>query len=222
MSHTLLWQETAERGTILFATQNKQPFFLARIRLDLLAYLRLFWVAPRQARALTDRAESVYGGATMSFYTIRDYSQFPIIVEDTDDDLKFFCRGPIAVNRDEALRILASLQQFYVTYPQEAIDRYNEEMTTWPKPVFEPVSAYVYLIKGRGGLYKIGMTGSLETRMSALRSQWKTEIEIIHTVFSKTAHDLEYSLHQYFRDKAVGNEWFHFSDEDVAQAIERM
>lgn len=69
----------------------------------------------------------------------------------------------------------------------------------------------IYLVKAaRSGKIKIGYTAQLDKRISALKSQYKDDLKLLKTF--PGGRKTEKWLHQFFKDNALGNEWFLFDE----------
>lgn len=81
----------------------------------------------------------------------------------------------------------------------------------------------VYLVWGRDGLYKIGLTRHLKKRLGELARDWGFVV-LEHQISAEHAEFAEHELHTRYWSKHVDGEWFKLTDQDVAdiQAIERM
>lgn len=75
---------------------------------------------------------------------------------------------------------------------------------------------YVYILKS-AGIYKIGITGNLESRLSGIRTSSPHNVDVIMAKQIKDAELLEYQLHQKYKDKKSGNaqEWFSLTDSEA-------
>lgn len=114
----------------------------------------------------------------------------------------------------EAQPILIDLQSFYDRATRRTMDRLNGTQT----PVSGDTSynsGYVYVVRGAGNLYKIGLTRSFEQRQKTLRSKFGP-IELIHLITCDNAYRAESALHVHFSSKQVANEWFALADDDIA------
>lgn len=116
------------------------------------------------------------------------------------------------LTHDEAEEVIHKLRQFYDQVTPQDIESYNASRTQNTEP---PIPGFVYLVSGRGGDYKIGRSGDVETRIYQLSNQWKTNIELICCFYSEDSAGDETTLHNHFSDKSLGQEWFALTDEDI-------
>ena len=79
---------------------------------------------------------------------------------------------------------------------------------------------FVYLVRSHG-LYKIGRTADLNKRLSTLRSSSPCDIELIYSIESMDASNIESRLHQLYKNQNHHGEWFAFSS-DVSGVKEQM
>lgn len=84
---------------------------------------------------------------------------------------------------------------------------------------------YVYLLRARNGLTKIGATVNLPARIAKHRRKWQGELdfEVIGVLLSENCYQLESSLHLRFRvgrnknkRRSYRGDWFDLTPEDVA------
>jgi len=84
---------------------------------------------------------------------------------------------------------------------------------------------YVYLLRARNGLTKIGATVNLPARIAKHRRKWQGELdfEVIGVLLSENCYQLESSLHLRFRAwrsknkrRSYRGDWFDLPPEDVA------
>lgn len=81
---------------------------------------------------------------------------------------------------------------------------------------------YVYLMMA-GPRYKIGITTSLQRRLSQLNSgQAPFPVEVVHAVHCSDYQSLEKDLHRAHWWSKEHGEWFAFKPEEIAAVIEAM
>lgn len=86
------------------------------------------------------------------------------------------------------------------------------------KPKVQPapnLKGYVYLVSIETGLYKIGLTTTVEGRMSGLSTGLPYELTLIHTIKCRDRFKIEKFFHDKFANKRVKGEWFNLDPEDV-------
>lgn len=84
-----------------------------------------------------------------------------------------------------------------------------------PKPeIFTSKEEYVYIVKS-GIHYKIGRTGNIKERLSALKTTSPQSIELIHTIATHQSGKLEKELHEKFKLKQMNREWFALDETDL-------
>lgn len=81
-------------------------------------------------------------------------------------------------------------------------------------------SGFVYLIKGRGGEYKLGRTGLVDRRVSQLATGSSVELEVVHEIRTDDPAGVEAYWHRRFADRRLRGEWFKLSAADV-RAVKR-
>ena len=72
----------------------------------------------------------------------------------------------------------------------------------------------VYVLNA-GPYYKIGRTTNLDNRIAQLSTLPPFDLEIIHTIETDNAPQLEAELHNALADKHKNGEWFELDEEDV-------
>lgn len=75
---------------------------------------------------------------------------------------------------------------------------------------------YVYFIKNHSdNLIKIGKTRDLKLRLSQLKYQFGDQLELVHSIQSDKAIQMEKDVHEKFADKRKHGEWFDLSEIDI-------
>lgn len=74
---------------------------------------------------------------------------------------------------------------------------------------------YVYLIKSRNQLYKIGSSINIPNRMISLRYMSPVELILAHSIESEDMYGLERALHYKFRSRRDHGEWYDLTEEQV-------
>lgn len=78
---------------------------------------------------------------------------------------------------------------------------------------------YVYLLEC-GGKFKIGFSKDVERRMCQLDTRpFKLNL-VVKSEFLSDAYDREQELHEYFEGSRIEGEWYDFTKEELAYAIE--
>jgi hypothetical protein len=75
--------------------------------------------------------------------------------------------------------------------------------------------AYVYLMGMGNGLFKIGWTVNVHTRLTEFKTG-NPLLELVHAEHVLNAHGCERALHHRFQEKRVSGEWFRLSESDIA------
>jgi predicted GIY-YIG superfamily endonuclease len=85
----------------------------------------------------------------------------------------------------------------------------------YPKIKSDKVSQ-VYLIRNNNnGQIKIGRSNNPERRLKTLLTSTTDDLEIIKTIPSNSASQMESNLHQKFRHKRINREWFALTEDDI-------
>lgn len=79
----------------------------------------------------------------------------------------------------------------------------------------------VYILKSSAGLYKIGKTVNLPSRMAAFWSHVPEDLELFAFLPCTSHTATETILHQEFASRWVKGEWFRLSEDDAMSIIER-
>ena len=74
---------------------------------------------------------------------------------------------------------------------------------------------FVYLIKATNGLIKIGIAKNVAQRLRQLDNMSPVPLELLHTIETKNARELEGELHERFALKRVRGEWFSLANPDI-------
>lgn len=77
------------------------------------------------------------------------------------------------------------------------------------------VPGYVYLIKAENGLYKIGKTKNINSRLKPFSVAFPMKWELVYSFRSDDYSIAEDTLHIHFDDKRGVGEWFQLLPEDV-------
>lgn len=73
----------------------------------------------------------------------------------------------------------------------------------------------VYLMKATNGLYKIGITKNVRTRLRQLKDALPVDLECEHQIMTNASRALEKELHIRFKAKHFAGEWFVLSQADI-------
>lgn len=79
----------------------------------------------------------------------------------------------------------------------------------------KPMRGFIYLIRLENGLYKIGKTKNMKSRMNAFSVTFPMAWELIYKFETEDYSNAEISLHKMFYDKRKVGEWFELTNEDV-------
>lgn len=74
---------------------------------------------------------------------------------------------------------------------------------------------FVYLMHFEGR-YKVGWSGNLERRCAELSTKFPHKVELLASIYSDDAQQLETYIHHAFRQNRIKGEWFALPDEEVA------
>ena len=74
---------------------------------------------------------------------------------------------------------------------------------------------YVYMVRAENGLFKIGTTNHLHSRVITLRSSSPVSVTLIRYSISYKSMLLESALHERFADRRSHGEWFRLSEDDL-------
>lgn len=75
---------------------------------------------------------------------------------------------------------------------------------------------YVYVIEAKDtGLYKIGYTNRLKSRLNQLQTGCPYKIKLIMASPRKNAREMEAVLHRKFNDNNIRGEWFDLYKDDL-------
>jgi hypothetical protein len=85
------------------------------------------------------------------------------------------------------------------------------------KDIQEKKEDYIYIIKSNG-LYKIGYTSNLKSRLNDYRVHFGL-IELIYVYKGFDCYDLETIVHNLVKEKNHNGEWFNLCDDDIFQII---
>src|SRR5258708_14616338 len=75
---------------------------------------------------------------------------------------------------------------------------------------------YVYFIKAKAGLYKIGKSVNWKSRVEAIRTSSSAPIRTICVFETNNMGTLENQFHAHFRNKRVHGEWFSLDRADLS------
>lgn len=80
----------------------------------------------------------------------------------------------------------------------------------------QAAAGYVYLIVSDTGYYKIGRTNNPKNRIATFTVKLPFHVEYEHLIACPDMRSLERNLHQRFKHKRVGGEWFALDADDIA------
>lgn len=84
------------------------------------------------------------------------------------------------------------------------------------------VKDYVYLLHEKiNKTTKIGYTKNVNRRLTEFKVDLPYPVDLIHTIECVKGREVEKLLHQHFKSKRVGGEWFHLSIDDIANIKKR-
>jgi hypothetical protein len=124
--------------------------------------------------------------------------------------------GDILSHKDKN-GLLDKVNQFYFSHNDDEIEEINKSHISI-KVQSPPKNSQgiVYLLKSANGLYKIGITKNINQRLTTIRKS-PIKIELVHSIESGNAADLEKDLHSRFADNRVIGEWFQLNQEQVKE-----
>lgn len=96
----------------------------------------------------------------------------------------------------------------------------GEFLDAWEREVKMPVGGHVYILAGKEegeGLFKIGQTTDISTRIPALRIQCPWPTELLHRVGCAVPLDAEAIFHREYASKRANGEWFRLTEEDLKE-----
>lgn len=150
-----------------------------------------------------------------------------------DDGRVFLCLLKLAdpspiLSHEIAAQVIERLQQTYRKTRPEAIEDYNREIEAQGRPPYhEPPPperrrrpGFIYLLRAENGLYKIGLTKNVNTRIKAIQNGSLLKIELLHTIRSSDMVTAEQILHARFEEKRNKGEWFALTLQDVESIME--
>ncbi len=133
------------------------------------------------------------------------------------------------ISKEEAAAISEGLALFVEHFPEEEIERYNQEIYdeyhpghgARKKPAPEPkqrriVRGYVYFVADDQGRVKIGKTYRLKDRLGEYTKQ-AFEPVLLHTIKTNDMDLTEELFHEQFKDKRIRGEWFALTEKDIKQ-----
>ncbi len=74
---------------------------------------------------------------------------------------------------------------------------------------------YVYILTWGAGIYKIGLTNSIQNRTMQLGILLPFKVDCIHKIETYDARSVERILHRKYADRRLNGEWFRLSDQDI-------
>lgn len=77
---------------------------------------------------------------------------------------------------------------------------------------------FVYILRGRNGIFRIGQTGDLTERLSVHRRN-KPISPVCYVIMVDDPEREEARLHSLFRGKRLMDDWFSLSDDDISQIL---
>ena len=81
------------------------------------------------------------------------------------------------------------------------------------KPV--RTEGFVYLLRAKNGLYKIGTAIDPTKRLNGLKTGSPEKLVLIHTIKTDSPYNAESTFHKKFAHKRVHDEWFALDENDV-------
>lgn len=120
------------------------------------------------------------------------------------------------INHNTALTLCDALDcEFHELYKVVNEEEYKKIMNPIWKQQEYLASGYVYFVKHKGfNFIKIGKTSDLELRLKQLRQEFGN-IELVHSIETESAIELEKYFHHVFADKRTDREWFDISEQDL-------
>lgn len=81
----------------------------------------------------------------------------------------------------------------------------------------ENAVGYVYLVDGGNGLFKIGMTTNIVSRLKSIQAQSPISLKIAHIIPCSNYQEVEVYLHKKYQSTRRHYEWFALSEEQVSE-----
>lgn len=78
-----------------------------------------------------------------------------------------------------------------------------------------PMIGLIYLVKSERGLYKIGYTRNMSSRLSYLRKESSVGISLIYAFESTNVREDEAALHKRYAHRRIYSEWFELAEDEV-------
>jgi hypothetical protein len=129
------------------------------------------------------------------------------------------------MTRDEWEALKATADKFYSSHSDEQIAAYNASRLADYSEIAHARSCgkcneeisrgFVYLLKGETGLFKIGSSRNLNSRVADIVASLPFSVQIIHSAYVRNRLDLERRWHRRFAEQRVRGEWFRLSEGDV-------
>lgn len=139
----------------------------------------------------------------------------------------------VIVPREEALRYVRRLEQWYAQHTDEEIEQINKEgLADWierenyeTRLVKQQIElerknrkkhpGYVYLLKSPYDDYKIGMTKAPNQRFKAFNTKLPFQCEFICMIETDDCVSLETELHTRFNHRHIRGEWFSLQADEI-------
>ena len=75
---------------------------------------------------------------------------------------------------------------------------------------------YIYLVKASNGLYKIGATKNLRSRVPLIRAHSPLKVELTQAFFGRVGiNDVETKVHDFYASRRSHGEWFRLGADGV-------
>jgi predicted GIY-YIG superfamily endonuclease len=82
---------------------------------------------------------------------------------------------------------------------------------------------YVYVVRGKRGLLKIGLTNNVKRRMASLQNGSSQVLRLVKVLGPiRGAYHIEQALHEAFADKRQHGEWFAITKAELTSKLDRI
>jgi hypothetical protein len=102
----------------------------------------------------------------------------------------------------------------------QAVSSINaERIADWEDRTISPrilIERWVYVMTD-GALCKIGVSKDVERRRKEIEKEIGSQLQIIYTLKTRQAFEIERSLHKQFQEKHHHQEWFALTSDDLAE-----
>lgn len=135
--------------------------------------------------------------------------------EITDEDIDYLEKEYLLKQDPEMYRFeFGERDKLWQEWGEYYLKKYHEKIEHQKKR--KPKAGWVYLIQNNdNGLYKIGFTSDIKTRMKQLNHQYIDGIKEIAFLDSDDTYGDEKNIHAMFTSKKVKGEWYDLNQDDI-------